>query len=902
MHTEPHSISNQPSDAAASVGPWPLYALIAVGLVLGGIFPWFMLACAVYKNNSQKKSAFFIATVNLCILGLFTWYLSESGLIWWQLDILIYVFNLVWTLSAFYYQKKTMASCPKRYAWDQWRSWISPLLIAVLIGMGLGLLTMVPNVLRDRMVMGQTFDALARETVLWDFFKYSLVGLPVGLLLGLWWAGEQRRFGIAHMVTFLSAFTLMFLCWAAVSSLLSFMLTQGRQSLNADEWALIPPWTSGIAQHFLFFQNHNPLGYIVVPLLFGAVSRIRDFWKKTVLIPLSFCSLLPMLYSDHTFWSLFQERIVYEMTAPDKKARDSAHHRVEILLKRYPQHLRRPDLTEDLAYHYYQQGAYTKARAYYQTIVDRYADSKKWYWSVQYARSALQSPGFGKPAEVIKLEIPLVDYERYLTHNWMALLSVIRFWEGTAVSESQIKIRLRNLSLSDDRIQLSPLANPADLDDAAHNLHYEMLILPAEKNKIENLLKAGIPVLLQSYNSFDLFFGLDPGRSMFCAYSFQELSVRLTAEARREAEEILSLEKEDQNQSRERLDRIAREAYVEYPQARFDEPSQRFRSPFIAVIYPAGQSALIGRALQTPLTALQKESDGLLSALIGFSFLQAGDLLQATTWAQKSTENTGDPLPYYVAHLVQQTWDKRTNKIPAGLPLERQFPELDRISRTFTEPRNQKFFEQSAQAFQKGLNHDSVPWTIVHYYLNLLRADDPRDRESIKACLNGILQLDPAYDFYWESLVDVYDWDRDPNGRIRALQALVSAAPLNFDAKLRLAYHLVLKEEYMKAKEILEQIDPAAVRYNADYAFCCGAIAEWEGHTAQALKHYRRAVENRHYRPVFHLKYGSLLLKKGLKAEALKELHWAVSIDADGEIKKQAEALLTEFSNTKENK
>jgi hypothetical protein len=895
MNTESRWVSNYPADVAASKGPWPWYALIAIGLTLGGFFPWLMLAWTVYKNKEQKKLSLLILSINLLILGFFTWYLAEARIIWWHLDILIYVVNLFWSLAAYFYQKKNMGSGPKRYALSQWRSWISPLLIAVLIGTALGLLTMVPKVINDRMALGQTFEALARETILWEFFKYALVGLPVGLLLGLWWAGEQRRFAISHIITFLSAFTLMFLGWAAVSYLLFFVITKGIQTQNAAEWALIPPWTSGFRHYFLLFQNYNPLGFLVVPLLFGSVNRLRDFWKKTLLIPLAFFCLLPMLLSDQTFWSMAQERIIYEMTSPDKKTRNFAHHRVEILLKRYPQHLRWPDLAEDLAFYYYQQGAFDKARILYQTIVDRYQSSRQWYWSVQYAQEALNSPGFEKPAEIFKLDIPLVDYEQYLTHNWMSLLTVIRFWEGVKVPESQIKIRLRNFSLSNDRILLSSLTNLADLDDAAHNLQYEMLILPAERKRIENLLKAGIPLMLQSYNSFDILFGLDPGRSMICAYSFQELSDRLKAEARKETEEILSLENEGQGQSRQRLDRIAREVYVEYPQNYFNKPSMRFMAPLMAIVYPAKQRALIVQTLQTPQADLEKESNALLAALIGLSYLRAGNPLQAVAWAKKSAAGTGDPLPYYVAHLAKTTWDKRADKILAGLSLERSFPELGKVVKYFTEPGNKKFFEQSADAFQKGLEHNSLPWIIIHNYLNLLRIDDPRDREQIIAALNQALKLDPAYDSYWETLADAYDWDHNTDGLVQTLQEWASASPLNFNAKLRLAYTLVLKEEYEKAEAILKQVDPAAVRYNADYDFCYAAIAEQAGRIRQALKYYRRAVENRHYKPLYHLRYGKLLLKMGLKESAKKELLWAGQIDAGGAINKEAEALLRKY-------
>ena len=52
----------------------------------------------------------------------------------------------------------------------------------------------------------------------------------------------------------------------------------------------------------------------------------------------------------------------------------------------------------------------------------------------------------------------------------------------------------------------------------------------------------------------------------------------------------------------------------------------------------------------------------------------------------------------------------------------------------------------------------------------------------------------------------------------------------------------------------------------------------------------------RPYKPIYHLKYGKLLLQQGQIDEideARKALTWAAQIDASGQIKQEAEQLLS---------
>ena len=48
----------------------------------------------------------------------------------------------------------------------------------------------------------------------------------------------------------------------------------------------------------------------------------------------------------------------------------------------------------------------------------------------------------------------------------------------------------------------------------------------------------------------------------------------------------------------------------------------------------------------------------------------------------------------------------------------------------------------------------------------------------------------------------------------------------------------------------------------------------------------------RRYKPIYHIKYGKLLLQEGQKELARKTLQWAAKIDAGEYVKKEAQLLL----------
>lgn len=854
-----------------------------------------MISWALFKRRGIHTAVFSVV-INLTIFIFFSWFLMKIEMAWWWVTVCAYLINLAWAYAAWLFQSKSLGHAPRRYILGAWRSWLSPLLIGALIGVCIATFFSIPSALENKIAIQKSWDILARETILWDFFKYSFLGLFAGLFIGFWWAGEDRRFRPTHVITFLAALTLTITLWSLFGLLVTFLIHKGyligETAWAATNWGVVPPWVSGFKKYLIQIQTFDVTALFVVPLLFGAVGRLRDFGRRALLIPLTFSCAVPMSFCNYEWWNSIQGQIIYEMSSPDSSTRASAHKWAETILKRYPNHLQWPRIAEDVSRYYYKGGNYKKSRALYEEIANRYGLSNQWYWCVARTRNVLNTPHFGKPSSGINLSIPMVDYEEYLTHNWMALLSLIRYWEGPDVVESEVKIKLKNLSRSDDKILLNPMDSFADLDDAARNLGYEVLILSADLDKSIALMSSGIPIVHQNYDSFNLIFGFDKSRSAVSAYVFRELSRRLRKGARKEAKEILAIEPEGSGESKERLDRIANEATREYSADFWRSPALRHIGPLIAIVFPAGKSDAIAVALNTSLDALRRQSDGYLASLIGLSYLKHADPVHAVKWAKIGEEKTGDSIPLYIAYLAESFWKSRDKKPRSKIRLQDQFLELNRIFTYFNEPENVAFLKRASRQFEADLNANAIPWFILQSYLPLLERSDAVELSHIIKAMQGRLLIDPSSYADWKSLADTCEWAEDIPGMVHALKGAVSANPLDFKAKLRLAYGHVLLGQYDEAKTVLIETDPRQIKHDADYPFCLGVLAEWEGDTKEALKTYEEAVEMCRYKPIYHLRYGKLLMKEGLYDKASKVLEWVTKIDASEELAREAEMLL----------
>lgn len=893
IQTSDYTTATSPAQALS--GPWPWYVLVIAGFAISGLFPWLMVAWALYQRG-QRRIALLAVGLNLAVFAAFAWATLTVSFVWQYVLTATYLVNLLWSFSAWVGQKYLLGAAPKRYYLHEWRSWLTPLVIGALFGVCLSVLFTIVPALQQRNEVWQIGETLDRESLLWDFFAALPWGGLVGLLIGFWWAGERERFHSGQILTFLPAVAATALLWSVLGLLFLFLAHKGTLADMFDSsssyWAVVPPWTHGVGRVLLRLQLLDVSALIVVPLGFGAVSRIRDFGKQMLLIPLAFVCLLPRMFSENAWWTMIQDQIFYEMCSPSPHARAVAHEWAERLLQRYPEHLRWPQIANAVAQYFYEHGEYDRARVLYQDMIDRYSGVNQWHWSVNLAREALAMPDFGISPSGPSLSVPVVDYEEYLSTAWMSVLSVIRYWEGAEIPESEIKIRLKDLSRNADRINLSSLDSLVDLDDAVHQLGYDMFILAADVARLENLIAAGFPVIARRYNRMAVVWGFEESRNVASQYSFDYLSSRVRHERPKETREILELEAEGQGESQERLTRISYEAYDEFSLTTWKNPILRYSGPVMAVVLPTDRITSVAAILGSPLEQIQQEHQGYLATLIGLSYVENSDPEHAIEWAKVGAQKLTDPLPWYVAHLAETLWLSRNQTVKSVLPLQQQFPELAQIFAYFAEPVNRTFLDQARQRFLQDLPQNTIPEMILRRYKSFLDTSNPDESAQMIRILQNGLAIDPEDYHAWRQLANLYERAGDTAGMVAALRGAIAMYPTNFEDKLRLAYGLVVLEQYADAQAVLNTIDVGRIAYNADYMFCRAAIVESEGKIKQALQYYASAIEMRRHSPIYHLKYGKLLLQQGQTTQAQKALEWAARIDASGTIKQEAERLL----------
>jgi tetratricopeptide (TPR) repeat protein len=289
-----------------------------------------------------------------------------------------------------------------------------------------------------------------------------------------------------------------------------------------------------------------------------------------------------------------------------------------------------------------------------------------------------------------------------------------------------------------------------------------------------------------------------------------------------------------------------------------------------------------------PYSELRTQSSGYLAALIALSYLDHGDPINSIEWTKISAAKIADPLPEYTAHLAAIWWKSRAKMVDSSLNLQSQFPQLNQLFDYFNLPQTEKFLLDARHSFNRAFELNSLPWMISRRYLHLMDRSEAAEQGRIMTLLKASTNYDPALTSDWILLANVCEWSGDASGAIDALEGAVSANPLNSTVKLRLAMAYIALKRHENAEHILSQIDSGQVRYNADYVFCRGALAEWKGHADKALNYYEAAIEMRRYKPVYHLRYGKLLMAQGLTEKARPYLEWAVRTDAESILKKDA--------------
>ncbi|SHJ12894.1 hypothetical protein SAMN02745216_01094 [Desulfatibacillum alkenivorans DSM 16219] len=885
----------QPQEAERTLpGPWPWYVILLLGFGLGGFFVWLMVCWALWARNEKKRSLIALAANLLVFAGVR--YASLNLLCsWWVISLGAVFLDLAWTVAAWRYQYVFIGPAPPRYKNLPPVKWLAPVLIGGLLGFCIAALISIPQAIENRIAMLSLWDSLNREIVLWDFFKGAFAGIAGGVFVGAWWAGNPKGFKVRDIVCYLGGTLIAWIGLLLLFKLQGYYLTGGGEALDMDSVynSVIPPWGGKDKQFVLTMGSYIEfMGFILIPLLFGAPGRIRDFGLRALVVPLVFICSFPYWMTSNSQWMDYQGRIMYLAASPDQAERDYAFDKLKTLLARYPDHARWPYLAEKYVAYLYHQGEFEKAEEYNRRIAENFEGQNRWYWIVSQAKSVQENydPSKRNPGEW--LNIPVVDDANYLTANWMSLLAAIRYWEGEDVPESQIKTRLRAMSETEDLINLRPLLSFVHLDDAAANLGYKTLVLPSDLPTAQRLLDKGIPVFMEGYQLFYLMYGFDKGRNLALTYNFSSISNRQMKNNRDEAGEVLGLEDEGRGKSRMRRERIRREAYWEMAPEVWEAPVNQIISPFMAVVIPEQYLSIAAEAAGLPKAELIAQSKARIAALISLQFTKAGDPVNAIEWAMASAEKWDSPIPFYMAYLAASLWADRSENLKSRIRLEKGFDELKTYMAYFDKPEIKAFLDKSAAQFEADLKDPGLPRMVGMAYLSFLHKSDPRQRRIIADLYKQWTQTDPSRYRTWAKLADLYEFANDIPNMVAALEGMIKAGPAAHSGRLKAAYGYILLGQPEKAKETLEHVEAGGLRHDADYQFVLGAIAEWEEKPEKALTHYAAAVDMRRHIPVYHLYYGRALLAEGQDEDAKKALEWACRIDPDTEVTEQARKML----------
>ena len=881
--------------AVVRTGRYPWYAYLLSGYALTGAFCWLLVA-ALFRQNGRGRTAAAIIATNTLLLAIMIWAALRLEMAWWRLESLVLGFNLAWSMSAWRVQFRFFGQAEPRFRPTQWRRWGAPLAIGALIGAGIAVCAAVAPAISERVAAMNGQEAVVRSSILWQFFKGLPLGLALGVLTGFWWAGGQR-FTTSHVISALAGISLILLADSALLTIFTLIVSgndlTGAQTAAGDAWALVPGALHGWPKALQTFAGFHSIVLIPMGLLFGAPARIRDFLKRAaIVVPLLVGLGLPLSFFSAQSWGLLQKELVYQTTAPDEGRRDSALDWLQTMLARYPNHAQWPSLAARLADARYAQGATAKARALHQQIIDRFANANQWHTQVAMSRAIVSAPRFGQPSGGPRLTIPMINYQDYLTCNWMALLAGAHYWQNDQTPVSELLIRLREISKDDDEIELPNLTSLADLDDAASALGYHTTILPADPQAARALIEAGFPVLLPIYQTFYLIYGFDDTLGLVQAACFGQLSDQLKATAVQETQEVLMLAAEGQGRGKAQLARIGREATCTWPLEQWRNGRLKDAAPWMAVIYPEGKQNTAAAALGQSVDALAQAHRGLLTALIALSYFDNADPLNCIRWSQIAARSSRDPLVWHAAYLGDLLWRQRAKRIGAALQLEKKIPVLAEVDRFMESESVKRFLQEARQRYTQDLAADRLTWPVRWRLLWLLdREDDPQRRQMI-TLLRANLTTNPADAAQWRQLADLYALDDQPPARAAALAAAWSADPLNAATALAWARACVLLDDPAQADRVLERIDPAKVRHEADYAFCLGAVAEWRQQPRTALRYYAQATDMCRYRPAYFLRYGRLLMAQGDTAAAKKALAWAARIDGGERIREEAQHIL----------
>lgn len=887
-HVSPSSPGSDKS-AGPSLLAWYVYAVC--GVLLPWAFSW-LLSGWVLAHHGRKRVGYVGALAAVVLYVASNAILVRSGMVWDQALLVYQGGNVFASLGAWATQRALLGASPRRYALSQWRSWITPVLFGLAVGAGLPVLMELPTLAMGDYSGG---DALNREIVLWSVFRNCPTGLLFGALIGAWWAGEGSRFSMSHIAVILAAPLLILCVWTIMSVPVLLSTTQDidllrRAALSPDD-ALVPPWVTGWKYELLHWRRYSLLTFAFMALFVGAPTRIRDFLQRVlVLTPVVFLLHLSMAPLTPVWWEMRQDKLRESLASADAGERAEGYAKVRLMLRRFPHMLRWPVLARRAAIYSYQQGDFETSRELYSQIAERFAHSNKWKYHALQAKQSVENPLFGKTAPYHRLTLPMPDVEEYLTSNWMALLSVIRYWEGPEVSDSEIKIRLKRISLESDRITLQPLPTLVSMENAAADLGYETLFFPPSLDRFRALLDAGFPVLDEFNGAISTLCGYDAARSVLLYHNFRELDEKFRQESRNGAQEILALVDEGLGESRDRLTQIANITADEGGMHWWRDPRVvRYFAPATIVVFPAEKREELARALARPWEELHRESQGYLASLLGWKDVLYADPVRALERAKKAAALFDSPLPLFVAGMVDLTWRRRAYNEFSTIPLAEQLPLLKDLESVFASPENAAFLHKGREALRTRL--DELPWAFGNALYRELDADDPADRRIKIRLMQKSVDTFAFWPGLWENLASLHALDKNLSGMIAALEEAISADVLDFRNTLELAALYAQTGNIARVKELLAVVDARAMQDDSNLYFCRAAVAEHEGRENEALALYARAISVKRYRTIYFIQYARLLLKHQKTEQAKKALDWAGRIALDSQYQAEIQEL-----------
>ncbi len=802
--------------------------------------------------------------------------------------------NTLWSAAAWIMQRSFFGRAPKRYYLRSWKSWLAPFCIALLIGAGLSVIHALFPIIGERFRMIQSRDLEETRVLLWDLFRYLPWYLPYSALVGIWWAGEERRFSPAHIISFLGAILFFGCCLILLSWLTMFILFQGELSYTGSSWALFPRTDTDLSVKLLSFWSKNMIPYAVIPLLIGAAPRFRDFWKRSFMIyPLVCVLLIGQEFFSPELWQTYQKQIIYELSSPSSVNRERAHRQMEVMIHRFPKHEIHADLTQELADFYYQQGKKEKARDLYHQLIS--SPSRPQLFSARtHAEAALSKPKYLYTSSPI--DMPLISYNKYMTNNWMVLLKAARLHRKDVSTEAELLSSLKDLSTKKESIALSPMPTLAELDDNARNLGLASFILHTDFEVTQKLLAHGYPVIVPVKNTFLLVYGLDSERNFAICSDYRYLLYNLKRNTGEDIDKDLLLENgsdADRHEERKRIEHISK-FYL--PGTYWDSPSQKDLSPFMSVLFVPGEENTIAEILGQPPHEIKRTSRAHLTALIALNSLKSGDPIQAIHWARKSSRLQPSSLSLQIARTAHLFWQTRDRQPLAKFPLSQNLPALKTLETQMQDEASSTFMEQAAQQFKQALEHQTLPWMIRMQYRDLLDRSIPEERAILLSLMRKNVESDPGDKPGWLYLASLYEWQGDMDHMMQALESAISAGHWDNSLALDLLTLYIRSNKITQAADLFGKIDKSKVQHNADYLYCRAALLAAEGKKQLADDLYNQAITKRKYTPFYHLDYARLLLTNNKdRQKAQTALEWAIRIDADGAVRREAQELLDSY-------